>query len=167
MSIIIEPGCNIHESAIIGTEPFALNTNWLTNKKTRKEAKGGLIIKSGADIGPAVTIQKGVTRPTVIGPDSFLNGGVRVGHDVQIGYMVRMGFNSTVSGYTVIGDYTVIGPGVTISNRLTIGPKARIRIGSLVVDDVPPGGDYCGRPAIDFDEFKRLRKRMKELLRDE
>lgn len=164
MSVKIGFGCKIDASVRIGTEPFALKKNRIRGFKIRKNAQGGVCIEEFVSIGPFVSIQKGVTRPTIIGQYSFLNEGVRVGHDVQIGKRCEIGLNSTISGYSEIGDDVQIDPGCTISNRIKIGNGARVRIGSLVLDDIPAHGDYAGRPAIPFDEFKRRRIILKELL---
>jgi len=162
MSIIIEADCEIDASARIGTPPFSMGQNRSTKIRTRREAKGGVHIKHGVKIGAHVSIQCGVERPTSIGSDTYLNDGVRIGHDVRVGQRCTIGLNSTVSGYSEIGDDVNIAPGCTISNRVKIGDGAMVRIGSLVLDNVPPRSDYAGRPAIKFDEFKRRRAKLKE-----
>ena len=167
MKIVIEHGCKIDVSARIGTKPFALRKRGLSRVSVRKEARGGVWVKEFVSVGAFVSIQNGVTRPTTIGPYTFLNDGARIGHDVDIGRNCHIGLNTTVSGYTEIGDDVDIGPGCTVSNRVKIGKGARVRIGSLVLDDIPPGADYAGRPAVPFGEFKRRRARMKELILDE
>jgi len=164
MSVEIGFGCDIDASARIGTKPHALRKVPFKDFRKRKTAKGGVHIREFVSIGAFVSIQLGSTRKTTIGEHSFLNDGVRIGHDVQLGRCVRVGLGSTISGYSEIGDYVLIGPGCTISNRIKIGNGARIRIGSLVISDVPADADYAGRPAIPFDEFKRRRAKYKELV---
>lgn len=164
MSIVIDDNCEIDSSARVGTKPFALKRKLVGKIKSRRTAKGGVHVQYGSKIGAGVTIQKGATRCTQIGYYSYLNDGSHVGHDTWIGQRTLVGLGSTISGYCDIGDDVNIGPGVTVSNRIKIGDGARIRIGSLVLSDVPAGADYAGRPAIPFEEFKRRRARLKELL---
>ena len=45
-----------------------------------------------------------------------------------------------------------------------IGKRCFVGIGSLVMHDIPDGQTVVGRPAMELEEFKRQRKRLKELL---
>lgn len=166
MSIRIGYGCKIDDSARIGTEPYSHNRNLIKGIWVRKKAKGGISIKEFVSIGAHVSIQKGVTKPTTIGPYTHLNDGVRIGHDVEIGRNCTIGLGSQISGYSEISDNVDIGPGCVVSDHIKIGKRARVRIGSLVLDDIPLGGDYAGRPAKPFDEFKRNRRLMNKLVAD-
>ena len=162
--ILIEHGCTIDASARIGTEPYSLKNLKSKRTRIRVEPKAGVHIKNFVTIGAHVSIQKGIKRDTLIGPYTHINDGVRIGHDVKIGKGCLIGLNSTISGYSEIGDYTRIDPGCTVSNRIIIGKNARVRIGSLVIRDIPKDGDFAGRPAIPFIEFKRRRKLLKDLM---
>lgn len=52
-----------------------------------------------------------------------------------------------VSGAPVIGDEVVIYPGACIIGKITIGSRAIIGAGSIVVKDVPPNTVVAGNPA--------------------
>lgn len=164
MSVRIDAKAVIDPTSRIGTDPFSRRRIPVAKLIIRKEGKGGVWVKAWAKIGGNATIQKGLTRPTEIGYYTDINDGVHIGHDVKIGQRCIVGLGSTISGYTEIGDDVEIGPGCTISNKIKIGDKARVRIGSLVIHDIPAGGDYAGIPAIPFEEFKRQRMKLKELL---
>ncbi len=168
-SIQISDSARVHPTATIGCEPFSYQRPFSKigikiGKLTRKPGTFGIIIEDNVDIGPHTSIQLGTKQPTIIGKGSIVNAGAHIGHDVQIGKRCTIGLGSTISGFTTIGDGSTIGPGCTISNRLTIGKRVTIRIGSLVVHNIPDGWDVIGRPAIPFKIFRERRKQMKELL---
>jgi UDP-3-O-[3-hydroxymyristoyl] glucosamine N-acyltransferase len=69
--------------------------------------------------------------------------------------------STQVSGYSTIGDNVWIGPSAVIGNKLSIGTGARIEIGSVVVDDVPPGRTVSGNFA--YDHLRRVRAYARDL----
>ncbi|HYN39470.1 MAG TPA: hypothetical protein VES39_09465 [Rhodospirillales bacterium] len=52
-----------------------------------------------------------------------------------------------VAGAPVIGDEVIIYPGACIIGKITIGPRAIIGAGSIVLNDVPPNTVVAGNPA--------------------
>jgi serine acetyltransferase len=52
-----------------------------------------------------------------------------------------------IAGAPVIGDEVIIYPGACIIGRITIGERAIIGAGSIVVNDVPPNTVVAGNPA--------------------
>ena len=52
-----------------------------------------------------------------------------------------------VAGAPVIGDEVIIYPGACIIGKITIGPRAIIGAGSIVLHDVPPNTVVAGNPA--------------------
>jgi UDP-3-O-[3-hydroxymyristoyl] glucosamine N-acyltransferase len=53
--------------------------------------------------------------------------------------------SAVISGSVVIGDDVWVGPGAVISNGITIGSRAQIVIGSVVIKSVLPDLRAVGR----------------------
>lgn len=53
----------------------------------------------------------------------------------------------TVAGAPVIGDEVIIYPGACIIGKISVGARAIIGAGSIVLDDVPPNTVVAGNPA--------------------
>jgi UDP-3-O-[3-hydroxymyristoyl] glucosamine N-acyltransferase len=67
-----------------------------------------------------------------------------VGHDVDVGEGATVSSNVVIAGRARIGARAWIGASATISNMVRIGDDAEVRIGAVVIQDVPDGGDVSG-----------------------
>lgn len=94
--------------------------------------------------------------------------GARLGNDIWLGLHVHIGFNAVVSHGCIIGDYVTVSPGAVLCGEvqveegafiganavvkhggITIGARAVVGCGAVVVDDVKPGAVVVGVPAKD------------------
>jgi UDP-3-O-[3-hydroxymyristoyl] glucosamine N-acyltransferase len=153
--VIIGKNCSISAGAVIGADPYVL--------KKQEGATFPIRISDDVFIGSNVTIQYGITRPTLIGCGSWINHSCAVGHDVHFGEGVMLGLSSTVSGHSNIGDRVRIGPGSTLTNRSEVGADAIIGIGSLVLHPVAAGTTVLGSPAELRADYIKNARRFREL----
>lgn len=161
--------CEIDESVILGAWPFVLEKKFRLNSSTivrrrREILDGSIVIGDEVSIGALTVIQMGRTRPTQIGDNVHINQQCGIGHDVKIGPRTIIGMGVKISGYAEIGADCVIDPDVYITNRVRIGEGSRIRIGSLVIKNVPPESDMIGRPAEPFEDWRKWRKARRDLI---
>ncbi|MBA7490201.1 UDP-3-O-acylglucosamine N-acyltransferase [subsurface metagenome] len=172
----IHPGAVIHDGTVIGDRVTiranaVLGGEGLTlGKSVNGEWKGisflkPLIIGDDVEIGVGTLVQKGTLKPTVIGKGTKIGPNCNIAHQVKIGCHCAIPGLTLIGGHAVIGDYTYIGPQSTILNGVKIGKNCFVGIGSLVMNDVLDGQTVAGRPAIEIEEFRRQRKRLKELLK--
>lgn len=144
--VVIGKNCHIRAGAVIGALGLSL-TGSRKKKFLRKPATGRVIIKDDCDIGANTVIQRGQTRDTVIGENTFIAPNCSIGHDTIIGKRVIITGANHINGYCEIGDGVYIAPNSCILNRRKIGRDALIGIGSLVLHNVPPNTVVYGRPA--------------------
>ncbi len=170
MKIVKGEGGRIHESVVIGELPFTLQRKTLLpsmkiiKRRRNITSKGGITIGDNVDIGAGTVIQCGRTRHTHIDDHTYINMLCGIGHDVKIGKGCVIGMGVKISGYAEIGDNVQIDPDCYITNRVKIGDNSRIRIGSLVIRDIPSNSDVVGRPAIDFEEYRMWRSIRRKLI---
>ena len=125
----------------------------------------GCRIGDGSKIGPFVEIQKNATvgRNCKISSHTFICEGVTIEDEVFLGHGVmfindRFPQATTASGElrtesdwqvipTVVRKGASIGSNATILCGITIGEKAIVGAGSVVIRDVPPGVIVAGNPA--------------------
>lgn len=109
----------------------------------------------GNYIQEAVILQAGV----VIGDNSSLHMGAKVGHETVIGSSTFIAHEVSISGCCVIGDGVFVGTNATILPRIRIGNFAMIGAGAVVTKDVPDGAVIAGNPGrvlrIDVDNAVR------------
>lgn len=161
---IIRDNVIVKANAVLGDEGMNYARN--PNKELKRVRHfGELIIEDDAYIGSLTTVQRGTFKSTIIGKGSAIGPNCDIGHQVKVGRHVLITGMTLVAGHAQIGDYTYIGAHSTISNGVKIGKKCFVGIGSLVLDDFSDGKTVVGRPAIELEDFKRRRKRLKELLK--
>lgn len=104
--------------------------------------------------------------PTVtIGAGTVILAGVAATADISIGDHVAVMPNTTLTHDDVVGDYCTLaanvaiaggvilevgaylGAGCTVNAYLTVGAWALVGLGSVVLDDIPPGEVWAGVPA--------------------
>jgi acyl-[acyl carrier protein]--UDP-N-acetylglucosamine O-acyltransferase len=110
----------------------------------------------GVRIGDDARILAGaiVVRSAINGEDTRIGARTHVGilsnvgHDVQVGEGATISSNVVVAGRAKIGDQCWIGASATISNMVSIGNRAEVRLGSVVLQDVPEGGNVSGNFAM-------------------
>jgi len=168
--VVLGPGCRVganasishailgarvyvYPGARIGQEGFGFaitETGFLSVPQL-----GRVILHNDVEIGANVTVDRGASHDTVIGPGTRIDNLVQIGHNVQIGQSCVLVAQSGVSGSTVIGDFVQIGAQAGLTGHLRIGAKARIGAQAGIMSDVGAGEAVVGSPALPIKEFFR------------
>lgn len=127
----------------------------------------GSVIREGCRIGNNVMIGPNVSLgPNIIVQDNTaIHAGTRISSNTKIGKNCYVGSNVTISSVRrldlssydhrlddetlgpQIGDMVMIGGGANILSGVTIGDRAVVAAGSIVVDPVPTGAIMMGKKA--------------------
>ena len=106
----------------------------------------GIEIHPSAELGAGLFIDHGmgvvIGGTTIIGENVTLYQGVTLG-GTELAKSKR---------HPTIGDEVIIGVGASVLGNITIGKRARIGAGAVVVKDVPAGATAVGIPARVFEE---------------
>lgn len=152
---IIGADCEIGPGTVVGGEAFEQFPG-ASPKRILRQA-GGVMIEDWVTMQAKGTIIRstfgGFTR---IGRETKMDAQVHVAHDCQIGQRVTITACTEISGRVEIGDDAYLGPNCTISNGVTIGAKATVTIGSVVVRDVPEGTRVTGNFALPHDKWLNI-----------
>lgn len=116
-----------------------------------------------SSIGARTTIGQGtfITPGAVVSVDcqigafAYLDTYVILGHDVVLGPHCQIGAMSFLAGGVKVGHGVSIHPRATIAKDVVIGDGAIVGIGSVVVNNVPPGVTVFGNPARVIHSSKR------------
>lgn len=108
---------------------------------------GKVILGDNVEIGANTCIDRGALEDTIIGEGTKIDNLVHVAHNVKIGKNCMIIALTCLGGGVVIEDGAYVGIGAGIRNQITIGEKAFIGMGAVVVKDVAPGVTVIGNPA--------------------
>lgn len=162
--VVIRHDARIDAGAIIGCE--GLYAKLVLGSRLHMPHYGGIEIGAGAFIHAGAVIVRSAVKgeATRIGERAHVGVMTNVGHDSEICEAATVSSNCVIAGRVRIGARAWIGASVSISNMVDIGDDAEIRIGAVVIRDVPAGGEVSGNFAR---EHSRNMRRYLQEVRDE
>jgi UDP-3-O-[3-hydroxymyristoyl] glucosamine N-acyltransferase len=140
--------CVIHAHAAIGTDGLFAKT--ILGRKVQVRHFGGVRIGDRSVIHTAANVARSVNfgEATRIGREVHVGIHVNIGHDCSIGDRSEISGLALIAGRVEIEEDCWIGANAVISNALTMGKGSKVRIGSVVIDDLPAGSDVSGNFAL-------------------
>jgi len=134
----------IRSGSIIGGEGFEFK-RW-NEKICSVPHTGTVVIGSDVEVQHNCVIDRSVFGgQTRIGDFTKIDNMVHVAHNCSIGCRCLIAASAVISGSVVIGDDVWVGPGAVISNGITIGSRAQIAIGSIIIKSLLPDLRAVGR----------------------
>lgn len=170
--VVIEHRAIIADYTVIGANTY-IGENVVTSARGMQDLHvNGVDFRikyaGGVKIGQGCQVLSGaiVQRPyqayyTEIGDNSKISVRVVVGHGVKIGHDTMVAGSVQIAGNVTIGDDVWIGPSATIADGITIGDQAKVRVGSVVVEDVGCKEEVSGNFAVAHKRQLRLYARIK------
>ncbi len=106
-------------------------------------------VSARAKVGPGACVNAGVTVSggATIGAHAWLGAGCVIGHDAVIEDFAMIAPQAVLSGFVRVGPAVYVGGGACVRQRVTIGERALVGLGAVVITDVAPGTTVVGNPA--------------------
>jgi UDP-3-O-[3-hydroxymyristoyl] glucosamine N-acyltransferase len=111
---------------------------------------GGVVIDDFVDIGANTCIDRGTLGNTIIGRGTKVDNLVHIAHNVKIGKNCAIIAHAMIGGSTRIKDDCWVAPTSCIRDGITIGTKATVGLGAVVVKSIPDTEIWIGNPAKQF-----------------
>lgn len=143
---VIEDDVVIKQNAVIGSWGFAMTQDEQGNNM-RIPCFGRVLIRHHVEIGALTSIYQGVAGDTIIEEYVKIDDHVLVGHDAKISRNCEIAGKGAVGAFSEIGEGTFIGINAITKNRIVVGEKCFLGMGSVCVRDVPPFSRMFGNPA--------------------
>ncbi len=163
-SALVGDNVILHDGARIGQDGFGFLPGSAGLEKVPQI--GRVIIQDKVEIGANTTVDRGALSDTVIGEGTKIDNLVQIAHNVTIGRHTVIAALSGISGSCTIGDQVMIGGYCGFVDHISVGNGAMIAAGSGVMNDVPPGEKWGGRPAQPLRAFFRELAELRKLARD-
>ncbi len=152
-------GAVIHDYTILGEGTFigdyvvlggrGMQNTKVDGRRFKVEWAGGVKIGRDCEILTAAIVQRPYhCEYTEIGDETQAAGKASIGHGAKIGPRAMIGGNAQIAGNVHIGQDVWIGQASTLSDGLEIGDRAQVKMGSVVVRNVPADAAVSGNFAI-------------------
>lgn len=138
--------CRIEAGAVLGSKGFGFARD-STGTLVRFPQLGKVVLGDRVEIGSRASVDCGSLQDTEIGCGTKVDDLAYIAHNVSIGRDCLIMAGAVLCGGCRIGDFVEIAPGAVVREKITIGARARIGLGSVVTKDVPAGVSVAGVPA--------------------
>jgi UDP-3-O-[3-hydroxymyristoyl] glucosamine N-acyltransferase len=156
----------LHAGAVIGADGFGYVAR--SGRHLKVPQIGSAVLEDDVEVGANSAIDRATLDETRVGAGTKIDNLVQVGHNVRIGRSSILCGQSGIAGSATLGEGVVVAGQSGVSNRITIGDGARVAGKSAVFEDVAPGAQVAGTPAIEASLWRRqvaLLRRLPELRR--
>jgi UDP-3-O-[3-hydroxymyristoyl] glucosamine N-acyltransferase len=124
---------------------------------------GWVELEDDVEIGACCAIDRATLGPTVIGAGTKFSNLVTVGHGTKLGRHCLLVAQVGIAGSTMVGNYCVFAGQAGVVGHIRIGDGARIGAKAGVTNDVAPGQEVLGIPAMPLHEARRAMMSMSRL----
>jgi UDP-3-O-[3-hydroxymyristoyl] glucosamine N-acyltransferase len=108
------------------------------------------------EIGACCAIDRATMGPTVIGEGTKFSNLVAIGHGTKMGKHCLLVAQAGIAGSVMVGNYCVFAGQAGVVGHIKIGDGAKIGAQAGVSNDVPPGKEMLGTPAIALSQMRRV-----------
>ncbi|MCK4856557.1 MAG: UDP-3-O-(3-hydroxymyristoyl)glucosamine N-acyltransferase [candidate division Zixibacteria bacterium] len=151
----------LHAGTVVGADGFGYAQHEGVHHKIYQV--GGVRIEDDVEIGANCTIDRGALGETVIGAGTKIDNLVQIAHNVRIGRGCIIVAQVGISGSTKLGDYVTLAGQVGLVGHIEIGDRAVIAAQAGVPKSIPADEIYCGSPARELMEYKRIEAHIHKL----
>lgn len=170
---IIYPNCSLmadtkvgkrvilHAGTVLGSDGFGFAQ--ADSGMTKFPQIGCTIIEDDVEIGANTTIDRAALGETRVGQGTKIDNLVQLGHNVRVGRNCLLVAQVGIAGSTTLGDRVILAGQAGIAGHIHLGDGCRVGAKSGVGQDVPPGQDMSGIPAMPHGTFLRSSAIMPKL----
>jgi UDP-3-O-[3-hydroxymyristoyl] glucosamine N-acyltransferase len=144
----------VHANVVIGSDGFGYAREGATWLKVPQ--LGGVVIEDDVELGAGTAIDRGTFGATRIGARTKIDNHGHIAHNCTIGADCAFAAGVGIAGSTTIGDRCVFAGNVGITGHVRVAADVRLGGGTIVLQDMPQGGDYMGHPVLPKRRFLRL-----------
>jgi UDP-3-O-[3-hydroxymyristoyl] glucosamine N-acyltransferase len=165
---VLHDRVTIHAGTSIGHDGFGYATHKGEDGIVRHEKipqAGWVELEDDVEIGACCAIDRAAMGPTVIGAGTKFSNLVAIGHGTRLGKHCLLVAQVGIAGSVVVGDYCAFAGQSGVVGHVRIGDAVRVGAQAGVTNDVGPGLEVLGSPAIPLTQAKRAMTSVSRLPR--
>lgn len=155
--------CIIHAGAILGSDGFGFATDKSNGTHVKIPQVGIVTVDDDVEVGASSTIDRAAFGETRVGSGTKIDNLVQIGHNARIGKNCFVVAQVGIAGTAKIGDSVTIAAQAGIVGHIEIGDGAVIGAAAGVTENIPPGAQVVGSPAIEGKAGLRYLRTLKHL----
>ncbi|MBI3724447.1 UDP-3-O-(3-hydroxymyristoyl)glucosamine N-acyltransferase [bacterium] len=158
--------CIVHSGAVLGSDGFGFAPDKKTGEHVKIPQVGIAVIEDDVEVGASTTIDRAAFDETRIGRGTKIDNLVQIGHNARVGRGCFLVAQSGIAGTTRVGDFVTIAAQAGLVGHIQIGNGATIAAQSGVTEDVGPGKQVVGTPAVEGKQglrYLRVQRHLPEL----
>lgn len=136
----------IRENTVIGSDGLTICRD-AEGKVATTPQFGGVVIEDNVMIGALTVIARGAIDSTVIHSGTRIDNSVFISHNVQIGEDTLIVGEAIMFGSSSTGRQAFLSGNCTVRNGMSVGDRAVVGMGAVVVRPVPDDAVVKGNPA--------------------
>lgn len=153
-NVVIGDDCEIGAGSIIGAQGYGYIRS-AEGTLQRFPHIGGVVLGDRVTIGANTCVDSGGLSPTRIEEGSKIGNFCQIAHNVRIGRNCLVAGRVQVGGSTTVGEQSELWPSVVIANGLKVGRRCDVKMGSVVVTNLPDDSVVSGNFAIPHENTLR------------
>ena len=144
----------VHSGAVIGADGYGYALHEGVHHKIPQV--GIVRLEDDVEVGANSAIDRAAVGVTTVGQGTKIDNQVTIGHGATIGRNCLLVAQVGIAGSTQVGDDVSMGGQVGVAGHLRIGDGVQLAAKSGVMDDIPPGQQYGGQPALPMRQTRRI-----------
>lgn len=154
--------CILHSGVVIGGDGFGFAPQ--ADGTYKKIPQIGIVtLEDDVEIGANTTIDRATMGSTVIRKGVKLDNLIQLAHNVEVGEHTVIAAQAGVAGSSKIGSYCMIGGQVGVAGHRRVGDHVHVGAQTGIPNDVKPGAEIMGYPAVPKADFARQAIYVKRL----
>ena len=144
----------VHSGVVLGADGFGFAAGEAA-VQVRLPQVGVVVIEDDVEIGANSAIDRAMLDTTRVGRGTKIDNLVQVGHNAQIGQGCILCGQAGVAGSSRIGDRVLLAGQTGVAGHFEIGDGVQVAAKSAVFQEVPPGQQVAGIPAMPIAAWRR------------
>lgn len=145
----------VHSGTVLGADGFGYAEGSEQASLVKLPQVGVVVIGDDVEIGANSAVDRATFDTTRVGRGTKIDNLVQVGHNAQIGQGCILCGHAAVAGSARLGDRVLLAGQTGVAGHFDVGDGVQVAAKSAVFQEVAPGQQVAGVPAVPIAAWRR------------